>query len=129
MPQHEPTIIALSKDEFERILSLKIMNIHLAQVRDVFCFACLTGQRWSDISCIEKEQIKNGASANYTRKTKKKVKVPLLPDAIKILKRYEQCHINPFLSSVAKKTNEHLKDIEKLAELNDVITIEVKKRK
>ena len=126
MPQHEPTIIALSKDEFERILTLKIMNIHLAQVRDVFCFACLTGQRWSDISCIEKEQIKNGAWSITQEKTKKKVKVPLLPDAIKILKRYEHLHKPlPIISS--QKTNEHLKDIGKLAELNDVITIEVRR--
>ncbi|MBK9525929.1 MAG: hypothetical protein IPO39_14625 [Bacteroidetes bacterium] len=42
------------------------------------------------------------------------------------MKRYEHLHKPlPIISS--QKTNEHLKDIGKLAELNDVITIEVRR--
>lgn len=124
LKQHEPNVIALSKEEFERIYNLKIISIHLKQVRDVFCFACLTGQRWSDISRIEHDDLEEDTWILTQEKTKKKIRIPLLKEAKAILKKYKN-GVKPLPIISEQKTNQHLKDIGVLAELTDIITKDV----
>jgi len=124
LKQHEPNVIALTKKEFDRIYNLKIMSIHLNQVRDVFCFACLTGQRWSDISRIEHDDLEEDTWILTQEKSKKKIRIPLLKEAKVILKKYKN-GVKPLPIISEQKTNQHLKEIGVLAELTDIVTKEV----
>lgn len=124
MKQHDLNIVALTKAEFDAIYELKIMSSHLSRVRDVFCFACLTGQRWSDISKIERDAIINSTWSITQEKGKKKIRVPLLPQALEILKKYKSDN-QPLPIISGQKTNQHLKEIGKLAGLNEIISIEM----
>ncbi|MBK6396704.1 MAG: site-specific integrase [Bacteroidetes bacterium] len=90
MKQHDLNIVALTKAEFDAIYELKIMSSHLARVRDVFCFACLTGQRWSDIYKIDRDEIIDSTWSITQEKSKKKIRVPLLPQALAILKKIQR---------------------------------------
>ncbi len=124
MKQHDLNIVALTKAEFDAIYELKIMSSHLARVRDVFCFACLTGQRWSDIYKIDRDEIIDSTWSITQEKSKKKIRVPLLPQALAILKKYKDDE-QPLPIISGQKTNQHLKEIGKLAGLNEIISIEV----
>jgi len=124
LEEHEPNVIALTIEEFNKIYNLKIMSIHLDQVRDVFCFACLTGQRWSDISRIEHDDLEDDIWILTQKKTKKKIRIPLLKEAKVILKKYKN-GVKPLPIISEQKTNQHLKEIGVLAELTDIITKEV----
>lgn len=111
--QHEPNVFALSRMEFDQLYNAAIMSEHLKRVRDVFCFACLTGQRWSDYSKLTWDDISVDRWHLTQEKTKKKTIIPLLPLALQILQKYkEQDRPLPIISG--QKTNMHLKELGKL---------------
>lgn len=86
----------------------------LERVRDLFCFAAFTGQRWSDIERFNKEDVKGDVWAFTAFKTKKRQEVDLTgfaAPALDILKKYE--YSLPLIS--LQKFNEELKDAGKLA--------------
>ena len=48
--REDTPVIALTKKEFEALYRMKLAgNKKLDQVRDVFCFSCVTGLRYSDL--------------------------------------------------------------------------------
>lgn len=136
-------VIALTKDEFltlyhldlsgdgKVIIETKPKPRHislkaLAKVRDVFCFSCLTGLRYSDLAQLRKEHIKqrvkNHNKENYINltvtKTKEPIIIPLIPAAINILDRYpHQIKCLPVISS--QKFNEYLKALCKYAGIKE----------
>jgi integrase len=86
----------------------------LDRVRDIFCFAAFTGQRWSDIERFNKEDVKVDVWAFSAFKTKKRQEVDLTgfaAPALDILRKYD--YSLPVIS--LQKFNEELKDAGKLA--------------
>ncbi|MFC2103389.1 site-specific integrase [Bacteroidota bacterium] len=138
VPNEKADIIVLSENEFMKLYTLDLSdNKSLAKVRDVFCFQCLTGQRFSDIESLKREDIKDNSWYLHTYKTKDIIEIPLTPLAKEILKRYISSP-QPLPVISQQKTNDYLKELCALAEINDTITqvryrgnerIEVKKRK
>jgi integrase len=74
--------------------NFKLNSKRLKQCRDVFCFQCWTGQRYSDIEAIKFEDLKVKDKGEkiwdfYTIKTGENIKVPVVEYAEMILKKYE----------------------------------------
>ncbi|MFD1630234.1 site-specific integrase [Pseudopedobacter beijingensis] len=123
----EAEIIALKKYEIQTIKNLDLSNEKcLDQVRDCFLFLCYTGLRYSDGANLRRENLNEGWIELISVKTKNKISVPLIPEAIEIINKYSnidnRSRLLPFISN--QKMNSYLKDIGKLANLNrDIIKV------
>jgi integrase len=83
-------VIALTEEEFESLFRLDLAkNRRLAQVRDVFCFACATGLRYSDLNLLRWEHIKGDEIKLVVKKTKEMLVIPLNKYSTVILARYK----------------------------------------
>ncbi len=98
-------------------------NKKLDQVRDLFCFAAFTGQRWGDIANFKKEDVIDDSWIFIAEKTGKKTTVPFLgyiAPALDILKKYN--YKLPVISN--QKFNDYIKDAAEEAKLNRLVSIE-----
>ena len=116
-------IVTLFVDELNHFYKYDfINNPRLEKVRDVFCFACFTGQRWSDIEAFNKKDISGDVWQFESYKTKKTITVPLVgyaSAALGILHKYN--YELPTIS--AQKFNEYLKEAARIAELDRMVQI------
>lgn len=111
----------LEKHELKKLLDKPIGILRLAQVRDIFCFCCLTGLAFTDVKQLTQEHIFidiNGRK--WIRKARQKTgnmcNIPLLDAAQEILSRYEDnayCQIHGVLLPVCsnQKMNSYLKEL------------------
>lgn len=86
--KEELEVIALTMDEFERLFSWDFGNTRLNNVRDIFCFSCVTGFRFSDLDQLRWDHINEETIKLTMIKTAQRVEVPLNPYSLKILERY-----------------------------------------
>ena len=113
-------LIYLSEVELFKIINLEFEPEKLKVVRDNFCFACFTGLRYSDISKLQDENIKEDYIEIKTEKTRAFLRIPLNQHAKAILLK-NGGRLPKLFSN--QKTNEYLKDIGKLAEITESILI------
>ena len=102
-------IVTLTLPELQKFYNHEFSNKSLARVRDLFCFAVFTGQRWSDIEQFEKKQLKGDIWTFTAQKTLKKTEIDMCgfaAPALKILKDYN--YELPIIS--LQKFNSMLKD-------------------
>jgi integrase len=98
----------------------------LEQVRDVFCFCCFTGLRYSDVAKLKKSDVKDDHISVVTQKTSSALKIELNKYSSAILEKYKDCNLPKQLALpviVNQKMNQHLKTIGKICEFNDEIRI------
>lgn len=116
-------VIALTQEEFDMLVALDLNNDkRLDQVRDVFCFSCATGFRYSDLEQLKRGHIKDIEIRLTVNKTKEPLIVPLNWFSKSILDKYkEQVSPLPIISN--QKFNKYLKELCKKAEINDPIEI------
>jgi integrase len=115
-------IIYLTEDELMTLNDLKLDNDRLDRVRDVFCFQCFTGQRYSDIEKISFLDIKNGIWKFRAVKTGDVLEVPLNHYALSILAKYNEWESPlPIISN--QKMNEYIKELCEIAEINNPIKV------
>ncbi len=113
-PEKNIDTIAMTIEEFQKLYSFSFENPKHERVRDVFCFGCLTGLRFSDLKELKRENIKNGYIEKVIKKTKDPAKIPLLPGAESIIDKYDQEQtLLPVISS--QKFNVYLKECCELA--------------
>lgn len=84
----------LSSNELEIMAKKKMVSARLTQVRDVFLFSCYTGLAYVDVKKLKRSEISTGIDNHkwiFTtrQKTDTASRIPLLPDALNILKKYE----------------------------------------
>jgi integrase len=116
----ETEIIYLTDEELNTLLDFDLNNERLANLRDVFCFACFTGQRFSDVSRIRPEDIKNGFWHLRTKKTRDLIQIPLSRQAKEVLSKYFDSDLKlPVISN--QKSNTYLKELCKKAGINDIV--------
>lgn len=115
---------ALTMNEFEHLMTMKIERESLRITRDVFCFCCLTSLRYSDARHLKWADIKDDGKGNktiaiVTIKTDDPLLIPLNAPALSIVERYKDCKTDdnstvlPIISN--QKYNEHLKELGELA--------------
>ena len=118
--QRESEVVSLSHKELFALYELDLNNnLSLDRVRDVFCFACFTGLRYSDLIREKKDTIKKDELHLVSEKTTELLVVPLIPFAKDILLKYKY-HL-PFISN--QKMNDYLKELGKLAEIDEIVQI------
>lgn len=92
----------------------------LERVRDVFCFQCFTGQRYSDIAKFQFADVHDEIWHVRTVKTKDVLRVPLSEFALAIIERYREQGKLPIIS--AQKFNQYLKTVCQKACLDTPVT-------
>jgi integrase len=116
-------IVVLTETELTRIYELDLGGRPtFERVRDLFCFACFTGQRFSDILRFSAADFKDNKWTFLSAKTKKKVTVPFegfIATGLGILKKYD--FVLPKISN--QKFNDYIKEVGKLAEIDDPVKI------
>jgi len=111
----------LSEEEMQTMLEKDLHTHRLELVRDIFIFCCYTGLAYSDVKKLSKDSIVIGIDGEKWIKTNRtktgtRISIPLLPPALKILKKYENSPLSvskgvllPVLSN--QKSNAYLKEI------------------
>lgn len=122
----------LDEQQLTAIQMKEFKSERLTLVRDIFLFSCYTGLAYVDILNLTSDNISigiNGCQWITTKRTKTKidVRLPVLPLAEKILKKYQdhpKCKnegkLLPILSN--QKMNEYLKEISDLCEIGFDLT-------
>ena len=111
----------LEKQELKAMLNKEITITRLAQVRDIFCFCCLTGLAFTDVQQLKAEHLVADIHGKiWIRKARQKTKnmcnIPLLDEAQKIIDRYREhsyCQTRGVLLPVCsnQKMNSYLKEL------------------
>lgn len=111
----------LEKQELKAMLNKEITITRLAQVRDIFCFCCLTGLAFTDVQQLRPEHLMADIHGKiWIRKARQKTKnmcnIPLLDEAQKIIDRYRDhpyCQTHGVLLPVCsnQKMNSYLKEL------------------
>ena len=109
------------KQEFLSMFHKEISIPRLAQVRDIFCFCCLTGLAFTDVQQLKAEHLVADIHGKiWIRKARQKTKnmcnIPLLDEAQKIIDRYRDhpyCQTHGVLLPVCsnQKMNSYLKEL------------------
>jgi integrase len=116
-------VIALTNEEFESLYHVDLANNkRLAQTRDIFCFACTTGLRYSDLNQLKREHIKEDEIKLTIKKTKEILSIPLTPYSKAILAKYESLYRPvPVISN--QKLNAYIKELCKKVGINEPVEI------
>lgn len=115
-------VIYLEREELMRLLEHDFSESPtLAKVRDVFCFQCFTGQRFSDIATFKFDDVKGNVWHIRTKKTRDTLQVPLTALALGIVEKYRADGRLPVISS--QKTNQYIKEACRLAGIDTPTTI------
>ena len=111
----------LEKQELKVLLNKEITITRLSQVRDIFCFCCLTGLAFMDVQQLKPEHLVADIHGKiWIRKARQKTKnmcnIPLLDEAQKIIDRYREhpyCQTRGVLLPVCsnQKMNSYLKEL------------------
>ena len=128
-PREKTTNIYLTFEELESIKNIESTKLteSLSNARDWLIISCFTGQRVSDfmrfnVNMIRYENVKGieRAFIEFTQKKTNKIMTVLLhPKVIEILEKRNFMFPNPISS---QKYNDYIKEVCKLAELNEIIT-------
>jgi integrase len=114
-------IISLDIAELKKIEDLNNLDSELNNARNLFLLLCYTGIRYNDLNQINNNQIKNDLLCIVTQKTKETVYIPLHTKLRLLLNQYATNNIIKIEVVPNAKLNVFLKEIGKLAELNNDI--------
>ena len=108
--------IYLTDLEVRSILAVDLSNKpHLDRSRDVFIVGCYTGLRYQDIISLNRGSLSGNYLNTVQAKTGDRVTIPILPQVLRILEKYDY----QFKSNA--KINVQLKEICKIAKIDQVI--------
>jgi len=112
----------LSSVELNKILYSTIKNDKIKRAKDCFVFQCFTGLGYSELKSLTKEHIEEKDGLLWLHlirhKTKRKIIVPILPPARRILESYD--FVLPVISN--QNYNKHLKILAKIISTETNIT-------
>lgn len=133
--KHEVERPFLTEEEILRITLKEFSVKRLDYVRDVFLFSCYTGLAYVDVQKLKRTEIAIGVDGEkwiFTKrqKTDTPSRIPLLPFAEALVKKYEhheQCMIHdrvlPVFSN--QKMNAYLKEIADVCDINKQLTFHI----
>lgn len=111
----------LSEAELTVLATKEFQMPRIAQVRDVFLFCCYTGLAYVDVAKLKRSEFSPGIDGEmwiftHRQKTESASRIPLLPPALTLIKRYEnfpECVIKDKLFPICsnQKMNMYLKEI------------------
>jgi site-specific recombinase XerD len=123
----------LTKEELHDVESKEIDIERLAEVRDIFLFCCYTGLAFIDVFQLTVNDITLGIDGKkwiYTnrQKTGNQSNVPLLPQALRILEKYNDHPVREITGKLFpvksnQKMNAYLKEIGTICNLQKKLTM------
>lgn len=126
---------ALTESELQHVSKRVSSTERLTLVRDLFIFSCYTGLSYIDVKNLDQSQIITGMDGEkwlftHRQKTNAPTRLPLLPKAMEILKKYEK---HPKVEITGKvlptpsnqKLNAYLKEIADLCGINKELTFHI----
>jgi integrase len=136
VPERVGIIKFLELGEVKQLMTVQLDLPVEQKARDLLLFACFTGMRYSDIRALKKADIKQHQfegvdtvfHAAHIRqlKTSRDIVVPLLPEALSLIREYENDPGEFTFPQLALQTvNNALKEVGKKAGLNSLQKIEV----
>lgn len=127
--------IPLSEAEVIRLIEKQFRTPRLEQIRDIFIFCCFTGLAYSDVRKLSASELFIGIDRKIwidsdRTKTDEDAKVPLLPIADGLVRKYQNhpyCvkHNKVFPVISNQKMNEYLYEIADLCEITKKMTSHV----
>ncbi len=117
-------IYFLTWDELMNLYELELADKKLMKVRDIFCFGCFTGLRFSDIINLKQDNINNDTIQISTIKTDSQAIIPLNKYSREIYEKYhsdETVSLFPGISN--QKMNDYLKELGEKAKINTPVRI------
>ncbi len=119
--EKEKPVIHLTVEEFQTLYKKTLKDKKLDKARDLYCFGCLTGLRFSDIASLRYEHFQGSFIYKNIKKTKAEDGIPLLPKAKAIIDKYRidgSIYPLPQLSNV--KLNKNIKLACRKAKINTI---------
>lgn len=118
--------IYLSNNEIDILGDLDLSKLpYLERTRDLFLIGCFTGLRFSDYTQIKKENIIESNKLKIkSQKTNETVVIPIHSKVQAILEKYNFELPKPITN---QKTNEYLKVVGEMAELNEIVESSITK--
>lgn len=119
--EKDKPVIHLTLDELKKLYSFDFGSKRLEKARDLYCFGCYTGLRFSDIASLRYEHIQGDYIHKVINKTKKETSIPILPQAMAIIDKYkndESIYPLPRLSNV--KLNKYIKEACEIVGINEM---------
>jgi integrase len=119
-------IIFLTWEELMALYIKRIPKTYLRQVRDVFCFCCFSGLRYSDVYNLKRSDIKSDTIEITTIKTDDALIIDLNDYSRAILEKYKKIQFKndkclPVISN--QKMNVYLKELGEFAGINQKETV------
>ncbi len=123
-PEKDITPIVLTVEEFKALYDYEFEKEKYRKVRDVFCFGCLTGLRFSDLQRLQREWIVDNHIQITLQKVKEPVNIKLVDRSLKIIDRYQEQPIFVLPQMSNQKFNDFIKEACALAEIKAPVTID-----
>lgn len=121
--ENKQAVVYLTWDELQTLYSFPFENQAYSCARDVFCFCCFSGLRWSDAAKLKQGDVHGDHIEVITLKTTDSLKIELNDYSRAILDKYKRT--NPeakALPVVANaQMNRYLKEIGRLAGLDEQV--------
>lgn len=122
----------LTKREIRLIEETTFKKEGVEKCKDVFLFSCYTGLSYIDLKALTPDHVLKGIDGNdwlFTKriKTDEKLKIPLLPQAKEIIKKYENSNERKVMKVLLpvysnQKVNYYLKEICKACKIYKKVT-------
>ncbi len=126
----EKELVFLTTEERHKLESYQFAQERLAKVRDLYLFSVYTGLAYHEAFALQKKHIIMAFDKKFwiemkREKTGKGISVPLLPQAMKIMEKYDnggdkEAHVLPAISN--QKMNSYLKEITEIVGINKKLT-------
>lgn len=122
--QEDIEVIYLTPLEFSTLYHFEFTSDRLKHVRDIYCFGCTTGLRYSDISTLKGSNIfEDHLKMNITKTKKTDHIIPLNKFSKQILEKYKDGVYYPLPIISSQKFNTYIKECCKLAGIDTPTTI------
>ena len=125
----------LTSQELEQIRNKEIRTLRMEVVRDIFIFACYTGLGYAELKKLNNTHIHQGNDSGEwiiidRTKTDIRCRVPLLPQAKAILRKYKNFPENRNCDKLLpvnsnQKMNEYLKELAGICGINKNLSMHV----
>jgi site-specific recombinase XerD len=128
-------VVPLNMVELQTLKNIPLPSDRLQHVRDVFVFCCYTGLSYADVCNLKPSDVAIGIDKGKwifinRKKTEAGLRIPLLPDAVVIMDRYEKnsrCvsgdRLLPVLSN--QKMNLYLGELSALCGIRKKVTMHI----
>lgn len=119
--------VVLTLEEFTTLFNFDFKTTKHKHVRDIFCFGCVTGLRYSDLNNLRRENIQGDSIVLITKKTKQHLRIPINKYSREIIERYQEQPIFVLPRMSNQKLNDYVEEICREAKLNSPVLIETHK--